>query len=150
MSGVSPTVHLDHFTVKIHLGQPQPSLSTSKQLLNLLLLNMCRLPRTTFSKREKYKFSRNLKPWCDFKTLFWQGNFCFLCTACFGLATQFGETYFQNVLNQDTYIGCRTVMKQSDVSLRELKWKLLSRVRLFVTPWTIQSMKFSRPEYWSV
>ena len=29
------------------------------------------------------------------------------------------------------------------------KWKLLSRVWLFVTPWTIQSMEFSRPEYWS-
>ena len=24
-----------------------------------------------------------------------------------------------------------------------------SRVRLFETPWTIQSMEFSRPEYWS-
>ena len=29
------------------------------------------------------------------------------------------------------------------------KWKLLSRVWLFATPWTIQSMEFSRPEYWS-
>ena len=29
------------------------------------------------------------------------------------------------------------------------KWKLLSHVRLFVTPWTIQSMEFFRPEYWS-
>ena len=29
------------------------------------------------------------------------------------------------------------------------KWNLLSYVRLFVTPWTIQSMEFSRPEYWS-
>ena len=29
------------------------------------------------------------------------------------------------------------------------KWKLLSRVWLFVTPWTIQSMEFSRPEDWS-
>ena len=29
-------------------------------------------------------------------------------------------------------------------------WKLHSRVRLFATPWTIQSMEFSRPEYWSV
>ena len=29
------------------------------------------------------------------------------------------------------------------------KWTSLSRVRLFVTPWTIQSMKFSRPEYCS-
>ena len=31
----------------------------------------------------------------------------------------------------------------------EVKWKSLSRVRLFVTPWIIQSMEFSRPEYWS-
>ena len=30
-----------------------------------------------------------------------------------------------------------------------MKRKLLSRVQLFVTPWTIQSMEFSRPEYWS-
>ena len=29
------------------------------------------------------------------------------------------------------------------------KWKSLSRVRLFATPWTIQSMELSRPEYWS-
>ena len=31
----------------------------------------------------------------------------------------------------------------------EWKWKLLSHVRLFATPWTIQSMEFSRPEYWN-
>ena len=29
------------------------------------------------------------------------------------------------------------------------KWKSLSQVQLFVTPWAIQSMDFSRPEYWS-
>ena len=29
------------------------------------------------------------------------------------------------------------------------KWKSLSRVRLFATLWTIQSMEFCRPEYWS-
>ena len=29
------------------------------------------------------------------------------------------------------------------------KWKSLSLVQLFATPWTIQSMEFSRPEYWS-
>ena len=29
------------------------------------------------------------------------------------------------------------------------KWKSLSYVQLFVTLWTIQSMEFSRPEYWS-
>ena len=25
----------------------------------------------------------------------------------------------------------------------------VSHVRLFATPWTIESMEFSRPEYWS-
>ena len=29
------------------------------------------------------------------------------------------------------------------------KWKLFSGVWLFVTPRTIKSMEFSRPEYWS-
>ena len=29
------------------------------------------------------------------------------------------------------------------------KWKLLSGVWLFATSWIIQSMEFSRPEYWS-
>ena len=31
----------------------------------------------------------------------------------------------------------------------EVKWKSLSRVQLFATPWTIQLMDFSRPECWS-
>ena len=30
-----------------------------------------------------------------------------------------------------------------------MKWKSLSRVWLFETPWTIQSKEFYRPEYWS-
>ena len=29
------------------------------------------------------------------------------------------------------------------------KWKSLHHVWFFVTPWTIQSLEFSRPEYWS-
>ena len=33
--------------------------------------------------------------------------------------------------------------------LTEVKGKLLSPVGLSETPWTIQSMEFSRPEYWS-
>ena len=33
--------------------------------------------------------------------------------------------------------------------VKKWKWKPLSRVWLFVTPWTTQSMEFSRPEYWS-
>ena len=32
---------------------------------------------------------------------------------------------------------------------KERKWKSLSCVRLLAIPWTIQSMEFSRPEYWS-
>ena len=31
----------------------------------------------------------------------------------------------------------------------EVKWKFLSHVWLFANPWTIQSMEFSRPKYWS-
>ena len=31
----------------------------------------------------------------------------------------------------------------------EVKWKSLSRVQLFATPWTIQFMEFSRSVYWS-
>ena len=33
--------------------------------------------------------------------------------------------------------------------LENVKWMSLSSVWLFTTPWTIQSMEFSRPEYWS-
>ena len=29
------------------------------------------------------------------------------------------------------------------------EWKLLSHVQLFATPWIIESMEFSMPEYWS-
>ena len=32
---------------------------------------------------------------------------------------------------------------------KSVRCKLLSCVQLFATPWTIQSMEFSRPEYWS-
>ena len=35
------------------------------------------------------------------------------------------------------------------LGLKNWKWKLLSHVRRLVTPWTIQSMEFSKPEYWS-
>ena len=31
----------------------------------------------------------------------------------------------------------------------EVEWKWLSHVWLFATPWAIQSMEFSGPEYWS-
>ena len=40
-------------------------------------------------------------------------------------------------------------LQKSQTWLSEWKWNLLSHVRLFVAPWTIQSMGFSRPGYWS-
>ena len=30
-----------------------------------------------------------------------------------------------------------------------VKWKSLSRIWLFETPWTVWSLEFSKPEYWS-
>ena len=30
-----------------------------------------------------------------------------------------------------------------------LLWKMFGRVQLFATPWTVQSVDFSRPEHWS-
>ena len=38
---------------------------------------------------------------------------------------------------------------QRGLKVKERTQKWLSRVRLFVTPWTTESMEFSRPEHWS-
>ena len=47
------------------------------------------------------------------------------------------------------FVVIYTVKGFSEVSEAEKwKWKLLSCVLLFATPWTILSMEFSRPEYW--
>ena len=35
------------------------------------------------------------------------------------------------------------------MKLKKWKWRSHSYVQLFVTLWTIQSMEFSKPEYWS-
>ena len=50
---------------------------------------------------------------------------------------------------------CPTLREPMDYIVQHLiiplpsPWKSLSHVRLFATSWTIQSMEFSRPEYWS-
>ena len=46
---------------------------------------------------------------------------------------------------------CGRLPRNPALSLKwsEVKWKSLSRVRLIATPWSIQSMEFSRPEYWT-
>ena len=41
-------------------------------------------------------------------------------------------------------------LSKSHLDQRFFKWKSLSCMRLFATPWAIQCMEFSRPEYWSV
>ena len=47
-----------------------------------------------------------------------------------------------------TQVSCTTGRLFTNWATREaLKWNLLSRVQLFVTPSTIQPMEFSRPEY---
>ena len=37
----------------------------------------------------------------------------------------------------------------TEPNCQKWKWKSLSCVRLFATPWMTQSMEFSRQEYWS-
>ena len=52
-------------------------------------------------------------------------------------------------------LGQHSVIKHTNTSssicvtihISEVKWKSLNHVRLFATPWTIQSMEFSRPEW---
>ena len=43
---------------------------------------------------------------------------------------------------------CRLILWEVEVKVK-WKYKSLSPVLVFATPWTIQSMKFSRPEYQS-
>ena len=45
--------------------------------------------------------------------------------------------------------SCDCIYWNGSETIFEVKWKLLTRVQLFATPGTIQSMEFSRPEYGS-
>ena len=47
------------------------------------------------------------------------------------------------------YLGVELLGHMVTLWLTLWKWKSFIRVWLFVTSWTIQSMEFSRPEYWS-
>ena len=42
------------------------------------------------------------------------------------------------------------IFKYIDYILINWKWKSLSHVQLFATPWTMRSMEFSRLEYWKI
>ena len=70
-----------------------------------------------------------------------------------GLSRVFSNTTVQKYYwapNHSTpFILCAFLKEQTISVQTEVKWKSLSCVQLFPIPWTIQSMKFSRPEYWS-
>ena len=61
---------------------------------------------------------------------------------------------YKKLLVYGVYILIFTILEVKDEELWNMYsflcvWKSSSPVRLFATPWTIQSMEFSRPEYWS-
>ena len=59
-------------------------------------------------------------------------------------------TYVWNLGRKDTNELTYKIDSQTqNLWLPKWKWKLLNHVPLFATPWTILSMKFSGPEYWS-
>ena len=48
-----------------------------------------------------------------------------------------------------SYWEANILERSNNFNICQVTWKSLSRVRLFATPWTIQSMEFSWSEYWS-
>ena len=65
----------------------------------------------------------------------------FCCTVETNTTLQSNYTLIKNNLKGKKCRGkCRMLIGS--------EWKSPSCVRLFVTPWTIQSMEFSRPEHW--
>ena len=61
----------------------------------------------------------------------------------------FFQTVVLSLLRLYEFLHAKMKNTSSYKSFSYNMWKLLSRVRLFATPWTIQTMEFSRPEYWS-
>ena len=65
-------------------------------------------------------------------------NFCIICIMKHLATPQMSISY--------RYMNIHII---KNTHIKEWKWKLLSHVQLFATPWTIESMEFSRPEYGS-
>ena len=67
------------------------------------------------------------------------------------LSGQWLFQYVTDVMEQSELrrYKCDVVLFFPTWSAFDWNWKLLSCFWLFATPWTIQSMEFSRPEYWS-
>ena len=59
------------------------------------------------------------------------------------------KRYMHLHVHHSTVYNCQD-METTWISINsKWKWKSLSHVRLIVTSWTIRSMEFTRPEYWS-
>jgi len=78
----------------------------------------------------------------------------YLFTCLLAICMSFLVRYLFRSLTQTYFLGELFIFvslsfKSSLYILDEVKWKSLSRVWLFETPWTIESMEFSRLEHWS-
>ena len=58
------------------------------------------------------------------------------------------DSEFENHVDHSR-VSINTATSSDGYDYTSWKWKLLSGIQLFAIPWTIQSMEFSRPEYWS-
>ena len=54
-----------------------------------------------------------------------------------------------NDLSQKVGLGASLCSIVINLIVYVVKWKLLNCVKLFATPWTIESLEFSRPQYQS-
>ena len=87
--------------------------------------------------------------WLDLLAV--QGTFTSLLQHHISKASVLWHSAFLTVELSQPYV---TTGKTIDLTIqtfvgRVMKWKFLSRVQLFATPWTVHSMGFSRPEHWN-
>ena len=59
------------------------------------------------------------------------------------------RVFLTNVMSYCLYVLKKNMAATRSVWLMEWSEVKISHVRLFETPWTLQTMEFSRPEYWS-
>ena len=91
----------------------------------------------------------------------WKQSKCPLMDAWIKMWSTYALDYYSAIKNNEIMPFAATWMDLEVITLNQVsqqrrihyhlkwKWRSLGFVWLFVTPWTIQSMEFSRPEYWS-
>ena len=65
------------------------------------------------------------------------------------LSYRFSLTVMASLVHGNHPLRCKKKWLFMNEGFVQIWWKSLRCVRFFVTLWTIQSMEFSRPEYWS-